>query len=222
MMDILIEQLTFMLDWLFESLVSPLFSLIGRGLELVLLKPLELLHVPVIGQVIFVAVLSALLSLFLRSWLKVEEKDNKFHKRFAEERMKQKDIDLISDWKSRDALYRFTDKELDEGFNTYLAGKFALFMQVYMLPLFLIMYWLDDFVFPKTELIERLGTFYLIDFSDKGWSVQGLSLYVVFMLAYVISLIVLFRIKKQRLSSKKKACCARNDEACLPAIDGVK
>ena len=222
MMDILIEKLTFMLDWLLESLISPFFSLIGRGLEFVFLRPLEFFHVPVLGQVVFVAFLSALLSMFLRRLLKVEEKEKQFNRQFAEERMKQKDIDLISDWKSRDALYRFTDKELDEGFNTYLAGRFARFMQVYMLPLFLVLYWLDDVVFPKTELIERLGTFYLLDFSDKGWAVQGLSLYVVFMLAYVISLIVLFAIKNQRLSSKKKACPARNDEACLPAIDGVK
>ena len=222
MMDIVIEKLTFMVDWLFESLICPFFSMIGWGLEFVVLKPLDSFHVPVIGQVLVVAVLTALLSWTLRHWLKMDEKDHKFNKGFAEERMKQKDIDLISDWKSRDALYRFTDKELDEDFNTYLAGKFARFMQAYMLPLFFVLYWLDDVVFPQAELVSRLGTFYLIDFSNKGWSVQGINLYGVFLLAYVISLIVLFRIKKQRLLSKKKACCARNDEACLPAIDGVK
>ncbi|MEA3546787.1 MAG: hypothetical protein U9R66_03915 [Thermodesulfobacteriota bacterium] len=222
MMDIVIEKLIFMADWLFESLITPFFSLIGRGLELGLLKPLDFFHIPIIGQVVFVAVLSALLSWTLRHWLKMDEKDHKFKQGFEQERIKQQDIDLISDWKSRDALYRFTDKELDEDFNTYLAGKFARFMQVYMLPLFLVLFWLDDVVFSQAVLLERLGTFYLIDFSDKGWSVQGINLYGVFLLAYVISLIVLFRIKKQRLSSNKKACRARDDEACLPAIDGVK
>jgi len=131
---------------------------------------------------------TALLSRFLRRWLKVEEKEQLFKEKFTAQRSQQKNIDLLSDWKTRDSLYRYTDKEIDEDFNTYLAQRFARYMQVYMIPLFLSQYWLST-VFPLEKLISQLGSPYLIDLSAKGWTVQGLNTTVVFLVAYIIGLI---------------------------------
>ncbi len=182
------QPFMFILDWLFESLLSPFFTFIGMGLELIIIKPLEALHVPVLGQVILVAVATALLSRLLRRWLKVVQKDQLFKEKFTAQRSLQKNIDLLDDWKARESLYRHTDSEIDEDFNTYLAQRFARHMQVYMIPLFLSQYWLST-VLPAEKLTSQLGSSYLIDLSDKGWAMQGVSITVVFLLAYIIALI---------------------------------
>ena len=54
-MNIFIQKFTFMLDWLFDSLIRPFFTFIGSGLELILLKPLELFHVPIFYQIVLAA-----------------------------------------------------------------------------------------------------------------------------------------------------------------------
>ena len=187
-MDILIQKLTFGLDWLFESILGPFFSLLGSGLELLFLKPLEVVHVPISGQIIIAAVATALFSRLLRRLLKVEEKEKLFKEKFTAQRTQQKNIDLLKDWKTRDSLYRFTDKEIDEDFNTYLAQRFARYMQIYMIPLFLILHWLNT-VFSAEQLISLQGSPYLVDYTDMGWSVQGLNVTAVFLLSYIISLI---------------------------------
>lgn len=177
-----------MLDWLFDSLIRPFFTFIGSGLELILLKPLELFHVPIFYQIVLAAMATALLSRFLRRWLKVEDKERLFKEKFTAQRSQQKHIDQLEDWKIRDSLYRHTDKEIDEDFNTYLAQRFSRYMQVYMIPLFLSLYWLNT-VFSVEELTSRLGSPYLIDLTSRGWTMQGANVSVVFLVSYVISLI---------------------------------
>lgn len=206
-MDTFIQQLMFILDWLFESLLSPFFTLIGMGLELIIIKPLEALHVPVLWQVILVAVATALLSRLLRRWLKVVQRDQLFKEKFTAQRSQQKNIDLLNDWKARDSLYRYTDNEIDEDFNTYLAQRFARHMQVYMIPLFLSQYWLST-VFPSEKLTSQLGSPYLIDLSDKGWAMQGVSITVVFLVAYVFTLIGCFLAGRAGLSARKASTCS--------------
>jgi uncharacterized membrane protein (DUF106 family) len=187
-MNIFIQKLTFILDWLFDSLIRPLFTLIGSGLELIFLKPLELFHVPIFYQIVLAAMATALLSRFIRGCLKVEDKEQLFKEKFSAQRLQQKNIDLLEDWKMRDSLYRHTDKEIDEDFNTYLAQRFSRYMQVYMIPLFLSLYWMNT-VFSVDELTSRLGSPYLIDLTERGWTMQGANVSVVFLVAYVISLI---------------------------------
>ncbi|MBC8316649.1 MAG: hypothetical protein H8E41_02000 [Desulfobulbaceae bacterium] len=201
-MDTLIQQFIFILDWFFESLISPFFTLIGMGLEWIIIKPLMVLHVPVLWQVILVAVATALLSRLLRRWMKVVQRDQLFKEKFTAQRLQQKNIDLLNDWKARDSLYRYTDNEIDEDFNTYLAQRFARHMQVYMIPLFLSQYWLST-VFPSEKLISQFGSPYLIDLSDKGWAMQGVSITVVFLLAYVFTLIGCFLADRAGLSARR-------------------
>ena len=94
-MDTFIQKLTLMLDWLFEALISPCFTFISRGLEFLILKPLEALQVPILYQVILVAMIAALLSRFLRRFLKVEEKELLFQENFGFALLPQEELRLV-------------------------------------------------------------------------------------------------------------------------------
>jgi hypothetical protein len=61
-------------------------------------------------------------------------------------------------------------------------------MQVYMIPLFLSLHWLNT-VFSAEMLINRLGSPFLIDLTDKGWAIQGLNITAVFLITYIVALI---------------------------------
>jgi uncharacterized membrane protein (DUF106 family) len=191
------DSLTRMLDWLYYDCISPLFQLIGRLLSLVLIQPLVLLHVPLWLHVIFIGVLTAWFSFFLRRLLKVEEKVKRFNIIFAEKRRRQRDLQLISDKYSREALYKVTDDELNSDFNTYLAHHYARYVTVYMLPVFLVLAWLNT-VFTETMLSNRLGQPFVLNVPANSFGVTGLSVTFVFLLAYVLSLIVGFQILRRR------------------------
>jgi len=183
------------LDWLFFAVVSPLFAAAGRGLEWFLLKPLDLLGIPVPWQVLVVAMFTALLSMLLRRLARVDEKEKEFKKLFSTKKEKQKDIDAIADWKTRDMFYRTTDNDIDEDFNTYLAQRFARHSAVYLLPIFLSLFWLET-VFTNEELAARLGSSYPIPLPANGYGVEGLSVTFIFLAGYILSLIVLFRARR--------------------------
>ncbi|WP_457574863.1 hypothetical protein [Desulfolithobacter sp.] len=193
------ELLYGLLDWLYYGVIAPFFLLLSRILTLIFLKPLQLLGFPVWLQVAFIAVLTAALAFRIRRWLRVEEKVREFNERFAEKRKAQQDLQLISDWKSRDALYRATDEELNHEYNTFLAYHYARYVLVYLLPLFLILAWLNNY-FSAPWLIDRFGKPFVVPLPDNRFGAQGLSVTFIFLLVYVVSLIIGFRIKKYRRS----------------------
>ncbi|BCO08638.1 hypothetical protein GF1_10140 [Desulfolithobacter dissulfuricans] len=193
------ELLYGLLDWLYYGVIAPFFRFLSQTLTLIFLKPLEMLGVPVGLQVALIAVLTAVLAFRIRSWLRVEEKVREFNERFAEKRKAQQDLQLISDWKSRDALYRATDEELNHEYNTFLAYHYARYVLVYLLPLFLILAWLNNY-FSEPWLIARFGKPFVILLPDNRLGAQGLSVTFIFLLVYVVSLIIGFRIKKYRRS----------------------
>ncbi len=193
------ELLYGLLDWLYYGVIAPFFRFLSQTLTLIFLKPLEMLGVPVGLQVALIAVLTAVLAFRIRSWLRVEEKVREFNERFAEKRKAQQDLQLISDWKSRDALYRATDEELNHEYNTFLAYHYARYVLVYLLPIFLILAWLNNY-FSEPWLIARFGKPFVILLPDNRLGAQGLSVTFIFLLVYVVSLIIGFRIKKYRRS----------------------
>ncbi|MGW8161247.1 MAG: hypothetical protein ACWGN1_03280 [Desulfobulbales bacterium] len=194
-MEGLLQSITALLDWLYFGLISPLFKLLGKGLEHILLSPLAFFHIPLSVQIVLFAVLTAMLSFAIRHQLKVDMKHRKFRKKFLAKREKQQDIKLVSDWKSRDAMYRLTDEELDEDFNTHLAHHYSQFVMIYLLPLFLVLAWLNS-VFSPEKLTKLHGSSYVITLGDKASGIEGLSVTFIFLISYAISLIIGFQIKK--------------------------
>jgi len=190
-------------DIVFFSVISPVFLVVGRGLELLLMEPLRLIQLPVALQVVLVAVLAALVSLRLRKWMQVEEKEQAFRVRFEASREQQQDLKLISDWKSRETYAKTIDNEIDQEFNTYLAGRFVRYGVVYLLPLFLTQFWLG-------EVIDE--TFVLAVPSASG--PVGVSQMAVFLPVYCLSLYLAFRRMKRKKKALEKAVAGGCTSAC--------
>lgn len=192
------------LGWLFTSLVSPFFSLLGRGLELLLLRPLDLIGLPVVVQVAVVGMLAGLLSLFLRRQLRVGEREDTFIAAFTAKKERQQDFALLNDWKTRDLFFRVSDRDLDEDFNTYLAHRFALHGMVYLLPILFTLFWLDT-VFSPDELISRVGVAAAMPLPPNSYGMTGVPVALVFFIFY---LLILFAAgwRRRRCRIKQAAC----------------
>jgi len=190
------------LDWIFYGLIEPLFITLGQGLSLVLLRPLEILQLPVALQVTVIAILTALLSFTLRHLLQVNSRQKIFRNQFVSKRKQQDNVKYISDWKTRDALYRRMNQDIDEDFNTYLAQHFVRYVTVYMLPIFLVMAWLNTFL-SNSILIDRFDSYYILPLNIAG--IEGLTVTGVFLIVYIAALVVGFRLKRYSWSFEKSA-----------------
>lgn len=188
-MDTIIRIIMNALDNLYLWVVSPLFDLLGRLLEFLLLRPMQYLHLPLFLQVCLVAVLTALLSLLIRKLAKVEEKEGNYRKEFLKQRKQHDDLALITDWKSREQFARSIDNEIDEGFNTYLAHRFSRMGFTYLIPLFLSLFWLDQ-VFSHN---------FVALVPDNSYGITGVSTQLVFLLSYCAVLVAYFWQRKNRL-----------------------
>jgi len=189
------------LDFVLVKFVGPLFSVIGKTLYFILLKPLALLQLPVFIQVIFIGILTGFLSIKIKKALKVQEKEEVFFKKFEKMRAVQKDFDLIKDWKMRKVLYEATDKDLDEEYNTFIAQKFSHFGMVYLLPIFLTLFWLDS-VFSSDYLESINGLPYTLVFPSEPFGLPGLSLPVTFFIGYISIQIIWARLQKKKKKNK--------------------
>ncbi len=188
-MEKLIEFISSFFDHLYFSFIDPIFFYLGRVLEYLLISPLDFFHVPPIGKIILVALLTAALSLVLRRLLKVDEKERAFKKLFMEKKEKQQDLTLIPDWKSREALYRVTDNDIDEDFNTYIAGRYASYVAIYLLPIFLTIHWLGT-IFNEAPFVMYLP-------AENPCGLEGLSIQLVFLATYVIGLVTFYFMRKK-------------------------
>ena len=195
------ESLERIFDWLFYDGIAPLFQLLGRLLSLVFIQPLASMHLPVWLHVILIAVLTAMFSFTLRHLLKVDEKVKRFNTLFAEKRRRQQDLQLIPNKYSREALYRVTDDELNSDFNTYLAHHYARYVTVYMLPIFLVLAWLNS-VFSENMLMARFGHPFVLQVPANSFGVAGLSVTSIFLLTYVLCLIIGFQVLRRRNRSR--------------------
>ncbi len=191
------ELLNTALDWLYYGLIGPFFSLAARGLDALLLAPLAWLGLPEWLQVALVAIFTAMSAFGLRRLFRIEEKIALFRKAFLAKREKQQDLQLVSDKHSREALYRCTDEELNHDFNIYLAHHYARYVSIYILPLFLILAWLNRSL-SEEWLTAQYGTPFVLPAPANSMGVEGLSVTLVFLLAYVISLIIGFNVHRLR------------------------
>ena len=184
------------LDFLFYGMIQPLFMGIRAILDLVFLDTLSFFSIPHSGQVVVVAICTVLFAFSLRSWLKVDAKEKIFRKKFTAQKAQRNTIGIIRDPKSRDALYTSADQSIDEDFNTYLAQHYFRYVLIYLLPLFLVMAWLNSSL-DERVLPVASGQPYLFFLPSQPLGMHGVSVTLLFLLSYIVSLIVGFQLKKR-------------------------
>ncbi len=187
-MDSSLNPLSHLLNLLFFHGIGPFFSFVGRGLEWLVLRPLELLQLPPAVQVMVVAALTAALSSGVRRLLGSAKKDEAFRRRFAARKAEQQDLQLISDWKSRETFAKAIDDDIDLDFNTYLAERFARYGLTYLLPIFFTLFWLD----------HALGTAAAsIVLPSNPLGISVISAPTIFLLFYCLALLLFSRLQKK-------------------------
>ena len=192
-MEQLLKTISNLLDLLYFEVISPVFVFIARGLDMLLIHPLQLLQIPPVVQIMFVALLTGMLSMIIRHLLGVEKKEAAFKAVFTAKKEAQDDLKLISDWKSRETFAKTIDNDIDNDFNSYLAERFARHGMVYLLPIFLSLFWLENSPLPSGIL------FYL---PENRFGIQGIYPQFVFLLTYCMVLFTFFRLnRKKRLPS---------------------
>lgn len=194
-MRTIIDMALTALDWFFNAIIVPFFVITGQGLEWLLLRPMVLLHVPVFLQTVIIAVMAGAGSMLIRHLIKVEAREKAFQAKFSRKKEQQREIELLTDWKTRDLLYRTMDNDLDEDFNTYLAQRFAIHTAVYLLPIFLTLSWLDN-VLSRERLLELTGSPHVLTLPGNAYGITGLPVASVFLMGYVATLICFFIISK--------------------------
>jgi membrane protein implicated in regulation of membrane protease activity len=188
-MEQMLKAITHLLDFLYFEVISPVFIALAQGLEAILIQPLQLLQVPAALQVAFIALLTGGLSMILRRILKVEEKELIFKNNFKSKKEAQDDLKLISDWKSRETFAKTIDDDIDGDFNTYIAERFARHGMVYLLPVFLSLFWLENAIEPSGIL------FYL---PPNRFGIEGIYQQFVFLLTYCLFLVTFFRVRRRK------------------------
>lgn len=187
-MERLLTAISSVLDFVYLELISPGFVFVAWGLDILLIQPLQFLQVPTALQIMVVAFLTAKLSMVIRRFLRVEEKEAAFKKTFTAKKDAQDDLKLISDWKSRETFAKTIDNDIDHDFNSYLAERFARHGMVYLLPIFLSLFWLENVLDPGI-------LFYL---PDNRLGIQGIYPQFVFLLTYCFVLITYFKIRRKK------------------------
>ena len=191
-MEQLLKTISSLLDLLYFEVVSPAFVLVAQGLDMLLIQPLQFLQVPPVAQVMLIAFLTGMLSMTIRHLVGVEKKEATFKATFTKKKDAQDDLKLISDWKSRETFAKTIDDDIDQDFNSYLAERFARHGMVYLLPIFLSLFWLEN-------ALESSGILFPVP--ENRFDIVGIYPQFVFLLTYCLFLFSFFRLRKK----KKKA-----------------
>jgi len=195
-MELLLTQISAIFDWLLASIVIPVFSTVSRFLEMILLRPMDTMHFPFWLEIIVIASLTALLSLFIRKLLRIDEKEAAFQEAFLARKEAQEFIKDIDDWKKQAVLYDASDEQLDEEFNTYLAQRFARYGLTYLMPVFLVLFWLDS-VRPAWLLEEETGSPFAIKLPPNSLGIPGISVPLLFLIIYLAIIAFYFKFRKR-------------------------
>lgn len=172
--------------------------------DTVFIGGMSLLSIPYSIQVVIIAVCTVSFAFCLRKWLDVEVKSRIFREKFIAQKAERDNIKIISEKRSRDAMFTAADQSIDEDFNTYLAQHYFRYVLIYLLPVFLVMAWLNS-SFDERVLQVVSGQPYLFLLPSQPMGMHGVSVTLLFLLSYVISLIVGFQIKKRLFSKGTKA-----------------
>lgn len=195
-MDLITTQVNAIFDWIFAGMVVPLFSTASHLMELVLLSPLDALHIPFWLEITVIASLTAFLSLLIRRHLKIDEKEAAFQEAFAARKEAQELIKDLDDWKKQSVLYDASDKQLDEEFNTYLAQRFSRYGLTYLMPVFLMLFWLDR-VRPACELEARTGSPFAVPLPQNCFGIPGISVPLLFLAVYLAWIAAYFKFRNR-------------------------
>jgi hypothetical protein len=188
-MEQLLKTISSFLDLLYFEVISPAFVLVARGLDMLLIQPLQFLQIPPVLQIMFIALLSGILSMAIRHLIGVEKKEAAFKAIFTKKKDAQDDLKLISDWKSRETFAKTIDDDIDQDFNSYLAERFARHGMVYLLPIFLSLFWLEN-------ALESSGILFYLP--ENRFGVEGIYPQFVFLLTYCTVLFTFFRLRRKK------------------------
>ncbi len=189
------EILNSILDFLFYRGIEPLLCFIRDTFDLVFLDTLSLLSIPYSAQVVIIAICTVLFAFFLRKWLNVEVKEKIFRKKFVAQKAERDNISIVPDKRNRDAMFTSADQSIDEDFNTYLAQHYFRYVLIYLLPLFLVMAWLNSSL-DEEKLTTVSGQSYLFLLPSHPMGMAGVSVTFLFLISYIISLIIGFQLKR--------------------------
>lgn len=202
------DTLNRLLDWLFFSFIMPVFNTIGQVLYFMLLKPLILLNIPIWIQICLIAVVTVAFAFWLRRILEMSKKTKKFTQAFTEQRRPQDNFKLIKNIDHRRAMYESSDHELNDTYNSFLAGHYARYVMIYLLPIFLIMEWLNN-IYSAEVLISKTGYPFVMNAPKNDSGIEGFSVTFFFLVSYIISLIIGFiirhRLQRSNANATKKA-----------------
>ena len=197
------QILNTILDFIFYRGVYPVLLFIRSIFDFVFLDTLSFLSISYSGQVVIIAICTVLFAFSLRKWLDVETKEKIFRKKFVAQKAERDNISIIPDKKNRDAMYTSADQSIDEDFNIYLAQHYFRYVLIYLLPLFLVMAWLNDSL-DEQVLATISGHPYLFLTPSHPLGMEGVSVTLLYLLSYVLSLIIGFQIKKRIFSKNQK------------------
>lgn len=195
-MDFIPPQITAVFDWIYAGIVVPVFSSASRILEFVVLNPMDALKFPFWLEIVIIASLTAFLSLFIRKLLRIDEKEAAFQAAFLARKEAQELIKDIDDWKKQAVLYDASDEQLDEEFNTYLAQRFSRYGLTYLMPVFLVLFWLDC-ARPAYLLEERTGSSFAINLPPNSFGIPGISVPLLFLIVYLLLIAGYFKFRKK-------------------------
>lgn len=180
-----------LLDMLYYNVIAPFFVVLAHLMTLLFIAPMTTIGLPIALQVTLLALATALFSLWLRQRLRVGEKVAAFNETFAAKRVRQQDLQLVTDKYTRSAMYEASDDELNDDYNTFLAHHYGRYVLIYLLPIFLVMAWLNQ-TFPAEMLRHSLGQPFVLALPANSYGVQGLSVTAIFLLSYLLTLIASF------------------------------
>lgn len=192
------------LDFIFYRGIYPVLLFIRQIFDGIFIGSMSLLSIPYGYQVVIIAICTVCFAFALRKWLDVEAKEKIFRTKFVAQKAKRDDIAIVPDKKDRDAMYTSADQSIDEDFNVYLAQHYFRYVLIYLLPLFLVMAWLNDSL-DEQVLITISGHSYLFLTPSHPMGMEGVSVTLLYLLSYVFFLIVGFQVKKRIFSKKKQA-----------------
>ncbi len=202
-MDKIWQNIRELLDAIYFHVIAPFFGISSRGLEFLILKPLNFLGFPPFLQVAVIGLMVGSVSVYTKRLLRVEEKEEAFRKAFAAKKAEQENFKLLDDWKAKKLLYETSDQELDEMYNTYISQRFAWFGMVYLLPIFLSLYWLDN-EFSAERLIDLHGSPFVMPLPDNPLGLPGLSVPLVFLIFYLFPVLLFKRLFRRHTPSHSR------------------
>ncbi|MBM9518937.1 hypothetical protein JWG39_03795 [Desulforhopalus vacuolatus] len=198
------ELLNTLLDYIFYRGIQPLILCVRDLFTFIFLDTMSLAGIPYSGQVVIIAVSTVLFAFLLRKWLDVETKEKIFQKKFAAQKAERDNITVIPDKNNRDAMFTSADQSIDEDFNIYLAQHYFRYVLIYLLPIFLVMAWLNSTLDEKVLPVVSEHP-YLFLLPSKPFGMEGVSVTLLFLFSYLVSLIAGFQLKKRYFSHKHES-----------------